>query len=441
MKVYETEVQDIQEYKGGNLVGLDAIDPRSIYGFPDLTAKKAVPVITDHPDFPNPRTSPMSEELKAEIREAGQFDEPVVLFERTNDNNEVEYVLVNGKTRLTSVAEEWAENPETDKFSVIPFVLYVADDENEVRMHMAKINLEEARTPLSALETAKYLLYMENEHGLSEDDQAKMLNKTGRGGIRWIREMKRVAGLPDVAAAVEAGDIDDTTAKEVAKLPGEDQRADVIKQVKDQKKAGKSEADARKNVVVPPAKGDPKAGKGKQASTTKGTRAKPAAAGSTLTKQSKTTLGWKEAFNELCDFYGEAKKFLLDELDPDAVTWTNAQQRTVYITQCETIARYREYMKFLKLDSLKQNAQFDAIEAWIPATEREAMKLVAHEKASTVNVPEEPSGPKGKTAGGAAKGGAATKQAPGKAGGAAKGGGAKQAPKTPAKTPAASGKR
>jgi hypothetical protein len=359
-----------------NFRGTSTIDPTLIYGFPDVDGG-ATPIMTDHADFPNPRTSVLDEGVISDIREAGEFLEPIKLYEH-DDNGTKVLVLIDGKTRMTAVAREWAENPETVKFVAVPYVLVDATP-NEIRLLMAKYNLDDTRRPLTALETAKHLLYMEQVHGMSEEDQAKFLNKENRGGIRWIREMKRVAGLPDVAEAVETGKIDETTAKEVAKIEDPEVRKDVVDQVVEAKADGKSEREARKAVTT-----DAKAvGKDKGKATT-------------LTPHSKTTLGFKEALALLCDFYPDAKKAIVEELDVDAVDFNDEASRTAYITQQETTARFREYVKFMKLDGLKPGALFDQIESWIKSDELESMRLVRHPDQAPLPEPKAPAAPKPK---------------------------------------------
>lgn len=354
--------------------GNSMIDPTKVYGFPDVDGGSD-PIISDHPDFPNPRTSVLDEGMIADIREAGEFMEPIKLYEY-NDGDETVLILVDGKTRMTAVARHWAENPESNDFANVPFVL-LDGTPNEIRLLMAKYNLDDTRRPLTALETAKHLLYMEEVHGMTEEEQAIFLNKTNRGGIRWIREMKRVAGLPDVVAAVEAGDIDETTAKEVAKIDDPEERREVVEQVKELKAEGKTEREARKNVST----------SGKATGKDKG---KPA----TLTPQSKTTLGWKETFMALSDFYPEAKKAIVEELDVDAIDFNDELQRTAYITQQETLARFREYVKFLKLDNLKIGELFDQIESWIKGDELESMRLVRHPDQKPLPEPKASTAPK-----------------------------------------------
>lgn len=365
-KAEHTPILATEAHNQGKLT----IDPRNIFGFPDVL-NGADPVLVDHPDFPNPRTSPLDRDLVDEIKEARKLLEPVVLYiyEDPNGGDPVN-VLLNGKTRGTSIAESWSENPDTDAFEEIPFTIFEGTAD-EARAFMLHVNLNDSRTPLTELETAKHLLYLEEVCGVSEEDQAIMLNKTGRGGIRWIREMKQAAGMPDVVAAVQAGDIDVTTAKEVAKIPDEEARKDVIEQVKEKTAEGvaqgkdkaKAERAARQAVTVPKSKDSAGSNKPKNDG---------------LVGPTKTTIGFKDTIILLCDFYPDVKKMLLEPIDPDAVTWTDPSQRIAYITEQEQVMKYRTFTKFLKIDGLKMDAQFDFIEAQIKPEERKTMKIVPH---------------------------------------------------------------
>lgn len=342
--------------KPTDYLGDSMIDPMDIFGFPNLAAGEA-PVIKDHPDFPNPRTGPMDRELIEEIKEAGTFVEPVAIYFHQENGEEVA-VLVNGKTRLTAVAEAWAEDPNTDKFRVIPYVV-VAGTPMEVQFLQAKLNLADSRRPLSDVETADFLIRMENEYGLTEDQQlAYLMKPNNQGTIRWLREAKMVAVDPVARPALEAGEIDKTTAKGVAKMTDEKAKKEAVEKVKEEKAKGKTEREARQAV-------------GGTQKTSKGEQAAP------IRTANRTTLGWKPALELLKEYYGYAKVAFQRNVDAEKINWTDKGQREDYIFDREVIANYTLCVKFLKLDHLSLRQQMVEIEGIFGKEECEALKLIA----------------------------------------------------------------
>jgi hypothetical protein len=339
-----------------DFLGESMIDPMSIFGFPILSAGEP-PVITDHPDFPNPRTGPMDRQLINEIKAAGVLLEPITIYFHEEDGEEIP-ILVNGKTRLTAVAEAWAENPTTDAFRLIPFTV-VTGTPMEVKFLQAKLNLEDTRRPLSAVETADFLMRMEAEYGLTEEQQLEYLKKpVNQGTIRWLREAKQVASDPIARTALEEGKIDMTTAKGVAKTKGEEAKKEAVEKIVEEKAKGKTERQARQAVTV-----RKETGKGEVETSLRG--------------GNKTTLGWKPTVELMKEYYPYAKLAHQRNVDPDKVNWMDKTQREDYLFDQEIIARYDMIVKFMKLDHLSLREQFVEIESIFGKEECEIMKVIA----------------------------------------------------------------
>lgn len=365
----------VDEVTSNDYLGDSMIDPMAIFGFPNLAAGDA-PVITDHPEFPNPRTGPMDRDLIDEIKDAGYFIEPIAIYFHEEDGEEIP-ILLNGKTRLTAVAEAWAEDPNTDKFRTIPYVIMTGTP-LEIKFMQAKLNLADSRRPLSDVETADFLIRMEDEYGLTEDQQlAYLMKPSNPGTVRWLREAKMVAVDPVARPALEAGEIDKTTAKNVAKLKDAKAKEEAVENVKKAKAEGKTEREARQKVTAPTGKAETPA---------------PIRTGN------RTTLGWKPVLELAKDYYPYYKIAQQRLEKAEAVNWTDKDQREDYVVDREAIAVMRVLFTVLKLDDLSLREQMVEIEALFGEDECENMKLISwlpnEPGAKKVSAPKAPAKPK-----------------------------------------------
>lgn len=342
-KIYEREADPISagDYEGDNM-----IDPMAIFGFPNL-ANGEDPIITDHPMFPNPRTGVMDRALVEEIKENEAFLEPITIYFYEDEDGEEIPVLINGKTRLTAVAEHWAEDGHA--FREIPYSV-VTGTLMEVRFLQAKLNLNDTRRPLSAVETADFLSSMEREYELSEDDQLLYLQKPiNQGTLRWLREAKAVANDPIARKALEKGDIDPTTAKAVAKIVDPVEKVKAVEKVVEAKAGGATEREARKTVTDD--------------------------TGAPLRSTNKTTLKWGDALEWMKEYYNYAKEAHRKGLNSEDVDWASPASREDFMADQEYIARYDMLTVFFKISDLSLREQFETIEEWFGAEECVALKI------------------------------------------------------------------
>ena len=321
-------------------VRLGKISPSLIWGFPQ---PGQAPVLEDHPEFHNHRTH-MDRDLINEIKEAGRLIDPIRIRITKDATGKEVYILIDGKTRMTAVAEYLAENPDTDLFDVVEFIPVKGTD-LEAYILMGLINFEDSRKPWSDLDTARFLISLD-DRGVSPDEQAKMLNKTGRGGVRWINEIKAVANNPVLEQAVEDGAITMPTAKQIAvdaKKTGSDPKA-VVEDITKQKQAGVSEAEAKKN--------------------------------STSRSGNRTTLGWNETRERLADIYPEVKRSLrrvyshgFDESSD--IDWDNEVERDEYLEQLNLIAQFHALLFFMKINQGSLRDKLEYIETLLTEEEKE----------------------------------------------------------------------
>jgi len=338
------------------------IDPRLIYGFPDL-ANGDEPVITDHPDYSNPRGA-MDQELITEIIAAGDLLEPVTLYirETGDDADPYEYILLNGKTRLTAVAQAWATEPTTDSFQTIPFIRSNVDSTEARRFTQLRLNMLDRERPLTDVEIAEFLMQMEDEFpDLTEEDQLFYLYKANNNGnIRWLREIKKVAESPTLAEAVKGGEVDMVTAKKIAKT-GTTERAkrEAVAQVKKEKASGKTEAEARKAVAVTKKNAITGQSEGKEA----------------ISRGNKTTLVFQKALDVLSEYWKAIVEAFQRDLEVDEVDFTNKIECEDYIIDFEMITRYRMFVIFFKLDLLSLREQFEQINEWLGPAQLQALRV------------------------------------------------------------------
>lgn len=334
--IFDSPVQERTPYSGES-----RIDPRLIYGFPNLASGEP-PVIENHDQFPNPRTSPMDPDLIENIRESGDYHDPVKLYEYDDEDYGLILIPVEGKTRLTATAVEWAENPNTTKFAQVPYVLVTGTPE-EIRVKMAVYNLDEERRPISKLEAAQHLNMLRNRFSMDPAKIEEYLGMTKRHVTRYLNDMERILQNPDVKELVEKGDLSVTSA------------TDIVNKTKDKTKqteVAKTVAAAGKQAVqTAKASG---AGKKEQAKAqAEGEKTARQAGG--IKGKSRTTATFPDTIQE----YG-SRWLLLKSTHPmspaylqiEGVDFTNEKELLAFLQQTENAQSYRELKFFTKSNGM-----------------------------------------------------------------------------------------
>lgn len=300
---------------------LCTIDPLEIYGV--ATAIRNGNAIADHPAFPNPRST-MDRELIDSIKEAGEIMDPVYLYWDASGA----VIIVDGKTRLTAVAEYLRENPETEMFRRVPYIRVrpsATGTEADIRLLMVKRNLEDVRRPLSAYDAAVAIDRLEKS-GMTEAYIANALNKLGKGGVQYVRSLKAILNAnPAVVEAVKAGKIDKVTAKQIAKTVDFKDQADAVNKVTEAVAAGATEAEARKV--------------------------------SGVKKANRTTLGFKDTLEYTIENILKAYWKILEKESADAdyeakIDWNDRAQREAYHNDLIIRTAFEMQMRYMKLDDL-----------------------------------------------------------------------------------------
>lgn len=223
------------------------IDPMRVYGFKEAVQEaiknKKKPVLKDHPEFINPRHR-MNQELVDQIREDGRIYDPVDLKIASDG----EIVVWDGKTRFQAIAEEYVEDPKTDKFAEVPYTLSNLDWRT-IHAEALRRGLEDERQPLSPYEQAVGIKRLMDEDGYTMDDVVIALGITNRGGKQRLLTVLRILDAsPKVIKAWQTGRIDLTEANLLAqeKSPKvQNQKLEKLLNVKTS--TGKSGRDARKD--------------------------------------------------------------------------------------------------------------------------------------------------------------------------------------------------
>lgn len=195
------------------------IDPMKIYGVADAVNGKTEQ-LRDHPNFSNPRSpANMDWGIVEDVAATGEIMEPVKLY--WNSTGEV--VLADGKTRMTGIILYLRSHPEMIGNLEIP-LLRVKGTDNEIRLMMLAYGLKESRKPLNEADVSKFLRKLDIM-GVSTDEQLRVLDKSGRKGILYLNELKRVFDAnPAVIEAFEQGKIDKTTANMISKKEFSEQK-------------------------------------------------------------------------------------------------------------------------------------------------------------------------------------------------------------------------
>lgn len=300
------------------------IKPESIYGFCPSTG-----TLEDHPDFKNPRTK-INRDIINQIKESGTILTAIVLHETSNGT-----VVIDGKTRLLAVAEYKAENPDSDAFDTIP-VVYLEDQCSDDEAYGLMCSLNVDRDTLSQEDIARFLVSLD-DRGITEEEQCRILHKTGRAGLRWIREAKQAINNEAINEALSEGIIEDfVTAKHMAvDASKEDDPAQAAKEMIDKlvelKNSGVSEKEA------------------KQKTTSRG--------------PNKTSLNYKQLIADVEDWYPEAKLALMKVYGEDLnftydVNIEDEQEVEKHLDYIRLVERFDVYMYILKM---KGHSLFDTI--------------------------------------------------------------------------------
>lgn len=312
------------------------IDPRAIYGFLDAintALESGEPLsLTDHPEFPNPRNE-IDHELVAEIKEAGEFLSPIVVY----FNKNAEVIVVDGKTRLIAAAEHLIENPDSPQFRTIPYVR-VKGDETAIKMLMVKYNLDEARRPLTEGEVARAIERFTG-YGLTDEDITTFFNKTGRGGTTWLNRYRMALNAnPVVADALKAGEIDVITADNIARRIEPEDQPEAVEQAKDLIDQGVEPRAVRQQVGAK--------------------------------KTSNTTLGVKSTLEWLFDYYTDYQKIIKASHEKSRVSLEDEPE--TYVDEEMVITTVEALFRFLRKDRLTRLERM----AWVESIMDDNTKAV-----------------------------------------------------------------
>lgn len=212
-----------------------------IYGYAE-----GVPVIADHPKFPNPRRV-MSRELIDAIKGDGYIEDEIALYHHTDGCT----VPLDGKTRLTSAAEVHMETPTTTAFREVPFKWFTGTY-MEARVYQLKRNVPGRKEDLTELEVALYLKGLLDE-GMESEELKDLMGWVGKGGTRKFNSyMDVITGDTAVLDGFISGSVELAEAVAInrdERLVGGDKAraADVISQAKAE---GKDKIERRKEANI-----------------------------------------------------------------------------------------------------------------------------------------------------------------------------------------------
>jgi hypothetical protein len=314
----------------------------------------------------------MDRDLIEEIKAAKTILEPIRIKVVKEADGSESYALIDGKTRLTSIAEAIKEFPElaTAEFAGIPFIPVKGTDE-EAYVLMGRLNLQDSRKPLTDLEAARFLLTLD-QRGISEDTQLSMLGKSGTSGKAWLRKAKDVAASPVLSKAVEEGVIPMATAAAIAKETQEPEKA-----VEHREKAKRGEAVKTETPTVDEEEERQKKLAQVEKKKSEGKTEKEVKKEVTSKPDNKTSQGYRDAWDQLVTAYPEIKKALYRlaspgfDLDND-VKWDDEDARAEFLLQYRLYIEFKLYLVFLKLPS-KMYYAMEHIENQLSDEQRELL--------------------------------------------------------------------
>lgn len=205
-----------------------------IYGVNVLTGE-----VNDHPDFPNPKSS-IRENIIDDLMACDNADDvpPIEIWVNPDGGT---IICIDGKHRLTSFARKCSANPESDKFNRIKCCRFNGTKEDAI-FRAIKVNLNAARSNLNEAEEMA-AINMLLDRGYDAHAIAKRLGRTSPYFVNNIIAIGNSS--PVLANAVNDGHIEIQTAAHIAKKVGLPEQAEMVEKVKEVKKSGKSESEAR----------------------------------------------------------------------------------------------------------------------------------------------------------------------------------------------------
>jgi hypothetical protein len=301
----------------------------AIFGYSEGQA-----TIEDHPDFPNPRDpTRMSREIIDGVKESGKFDDDLLVFRHTDGN----IIILDGKTRMTSAAEERAEHPDSKKFERVPIQWFKGTVE-EAQIEQIRRNLPGLKDPLNEVEQAVAIKRL-IDIGIAREKIAKNLGWEGRGGSRRVNNVLAILDSnPDLLKKFLDRRLTVAEASRIAKDTPFSQQAEKGEELAKAKEDGLSATEARKKADV--------------------------------AQQRLTALSFKETFEYAADIYYDCKRYL--KLDFEAggshkrnVRWdtdfsedpklkTRLKEgevsRDQFLDERNTLVRFEMCMKHLRQD-------------------------------------------------------------------------------------------
>jgi hypothetical protein len=225
----KTATKDIPVFTGSMSI-------ESIYGY-----QKGSPVIEDHPEFPNPRTTP-TREIVDGIKEAGKFDHAVTIFQYEGLN-----IPLDGKTRLTGAAEYRLEKGEG--FDNIPVTLFEGSYEDAI-LFQIRAGLPGNRKDLTEQEVARSITRMLDK-GTPQERIMKSLGWSGKGGTRKYNTVMAVLNSSEELQEVfQSGEITLEDAADIARDETIEDKAEVAHKLAESIKSGLSNVEARKEAGI-----------------------------------------------------------------------------------------------------------------------------------------------------------------------------------------------
>lgn len=335
------------------------IDPFAIYGFADSLREaienKSEFKLSSHPDFPNPRKKfeKPSLDIIQNVVTTKTVREPLVL-KNIGSKTEPIFILLDGKTRLTGVANYMIENPEdATAFQTVPYILFTGSDA-EARVFMGATNYERAN--LTSVMWAEHIAFLHDVQKVSLDELQLQFNREGSAGLRYIKEMLKLGGSKTLTEAVKKGEVNTTTAKAIAQKTSDpkEQKDKVSKVVKEKTKLEK--------------KGAPK-------NSEKTERQAAQAAG--VRRTNIVVMNGKELATVALAMYADVKqvfKFIEEgKFDESKLDWNNEKARDEYLEAYTLKVQWELLVKVMKINFENARDQFEAFESSLTPQQKKAI--------------------------------------------------------------------